>query len=128
MIVSMGQGSSCTPAWVNSRHAIVSNDHALYNSTRTPAWKGALTAADKRANKAQMEAFKQVFNAGQALTPWQAGLTTGIFSVTAMVTSLPFVTALLVERFGRRRGIQSGGCLCLAGIVLQAAFAGRVSC
>jgi CubicO group peptidase (beta-lactamase class C family) len=34
VIVSMGDGSSCTPAWTNGRSAIVSNSHSRYNTTR----------------------------------------------------------------------------------------------
>jgi CubicO group peptidase (beta-lactamase class C family) len=34
VVVSMGNGNSCVPAWTNGRSAIVSNDHPLYASTR----------------------------------------------------------------------------------------------
>jgi CubicO group peptidase (beta-lactamase class C family) len=54
VIVSMGQGSVCGPAWQNGRHAIVSSDHPLYNSTRSVG----LTEGDHKVNKAQMAAFK----------------------------------------------------------------------
>jgi hypothetical protein len=37
VIVSMGQGNGCSPAWTNGRSAIVSNDHPKYATTRDAA-------------------------------------------------------------------------------------------
>ena len=34
VIVTMGNGGSCGSAWANTRAAIVSSDHPLYNATR----------------------------------------------------------------------------------------------
>ena len=67
-----------------------------------------------------MHSFQQLMNNGSSLAPIQAGLTTGIFSCTAFAVSFPAITAFLLERFGRRRGIGIGGSLCLVAIVLQA--------
>ena len=68
----------------------------------------------------EMHSFQQLMNNGSSLAPIQAGLTTGIFSCTAFAVSFPAITAFLLERFGRRRGIGIGGSLCLVAIVLQA--------
>lgn len=60
VVVSMGQGSSCGPEWRNTRHALVSNDHALYNTTATkPVWETGLRPGDKKFQKSMDKAFKQ---------------------------------------------------------------------
>lgn len=68
----------------------------------------------------EMASFRRVFNRGEPLTPLQAGMTTGIFSCTAFFVSAPAITAFVLERFGRRRGVALGGGVCLVGIFLQA--------
>ena len=68
----------------------------------------------------EMPSFQRVFNDGHALDPFQAGITTGIFSISAFVVSFPPITASVLDRFGRRRGIAFGGVLCLLGITVQA--------
>jgi|EP01047_Picozoa_sp_COSAG01_P012788 hypothetical protein len=48
VIVSMGSGGGCGTAWSNTREAIVSRDHPLYNATRNlprPSFKAQAAAA-----------------------------------------------------------------------------------
>jgi hypothetical protein len=60
VVVSMGQGSSCGPEWRNTRHALVSGDHALYNTTATtPVWKTGLSDADRAYQRGNNKAFKE---------------------------------------------------------------------
>ena len=68
----------------------------------------------------EMDSFRQVMNGGAPLSPVQAGLTTGIFSCFAFIVSFPAINSFILERFGRRRGIALGGCLCCVGVVVQA--------
>ncbi len=59
VIVSMGTGGSCGPEWTNSRAAIVSNTHPLFNSTFHKTDKGPAlpaTAAEKAAHEANWRA------------------------------------------------------------------------
>lgn len=61
IVVSMGQGSSCGPEWRNTRHALVSNDHALFGTNATrPVWEVAEGYdSDKKSDRAKMAAFKK---------------------------------------------------------------------
>merc|ERR1711865_931158 len=60
MGVSMGDGGSCGPEWTNSRHAIVSNDHALYRTNATlPVWETGMSESDKKTRLRKRQAFKK---------------------------------------------------------------------
>jgi len=59
VIVSMGNGGSCQTAWTNTRSAIVSRDHPLYNATRDippPSFRAqaAAAAAEEAREKAEI--------------------------------------------------------------------------
>ena len=58
VVVSMGNGGSCGHDWTNSRHAIVSKSHPLFNTT-IPVWKTGMSEADKNFIQAAKEQFQE---------------------------------------------------------------------
>lgn len=57
VIVSMGNGGGCNTAWANTRSAIVSDDHPIYNTTRDiPAPTFRQQAAAAKAEESRLKA------------------------------------------------------------------------